>query len=299
MNMKRIAIIVCMFLLCNVSYAQNNKNQRSIQAAYALYQIELGKLNKEIEQQNYILKEDKETLFTLRRDLEEERKKYDREILKAYDTEKILKIDEYLNNSFPQMDGWYLTYMMEIAKKYPKDTLFNRRTERIESAIKMKGVYDKADYLNNRLLSLKYKKADFLSTPFKYQEIANQVTQLNNIFNNSNDPRILEMGKQLFSYKKGLDHLSELIESIQKIRKSNPKAKWEDGYKQLFDQLEEEKKQLVEDRKNDPSNSTKSKLERIESLSYLKQCFDQLKTDIKKHSMEESPVEALILRIMG
>ena len=197
------------------------------------------------------------------------------------------------------MDGWYLTYMMEIAKKYPKDTLFNRRTERIESAIKMKGVYDKADYLNNRLLSLKYKKADFLSTPFKYQEIANQVTQLNNIFNNSNDPRILEMGKQLFSYKKGLDHLSELIESIQKIRKSNPKAKWEDGYKQLFDQLEEEKKQLVEDRKNDPSNSTKSKLERIESLSYLKQCFDQLKTDIKKHSMEESPVEALILRIMG
>ena len=298
MKMKKFTTITCFVLFCNVIFAQNSAEQRIASAFNLQYQEKLKRLNQEIEGQKAIMAQNESTISTLRGELQASRNQYDKGMLKAYDMKKILEMDEYLRQSFSKMENWRLVYMLDIAKKYPNDTLFSKRAERIETTIKSKNVYDEAFFQSERLQSLKFDKKQLLTTPFKYQDIDNYVNRLNDVFNSTNDTRIQEMGRILYGYERGIYFFSELIDNVQIIRQGDPHAKWNE-YEVIFAQLEKEKKDLDEEKRRNPSVSTKSRLERIESLPYLKDCLKQLKDDLKKSPSKESSVEALIYRIRG
>ena len=90
-------------------------------------------------------------------------------------------------------------------------------------------------------------------------------------------------------YQFGIEYFKELVDAIQKTRVKKQDTQWAKDYKPLFDNLD----------KKESKNSSAKRIEYIKSLPYLEDCLDQLEKDLQERPNEESPIEALVLRIMG
>ena len=80
-----------------------------------------------------------------------------------------------------------------------------------------------------------------------------------------------------------------IVDAIQKTRVKKQDTQWAKDYKPLFDNLD----------KKESKNSSAKRIEYIKSLPYLEDCLKKKEKDLQERPYEESPIETLVLRIMG
>ena len=292
--MKRIiTTILCLLSFCFGIYAQSQNveemTEKQLNDSIRKWKRELGRFPKYIETQEKNISKNTQNAQKLKEELEEERSKYPADLLMAYDKQKVMEMEEYLKRPFTEISSPYVNYMKEKAERYPQDKEMSRMAKLIEDSMAIKSLLYEADRLNQRLLASNYRANRFKTLPFTYGEITNMIKRVQSRYSVKADKRLLDIGNQLLYYQFGIEYFKELVDAIQKTRVKKQDTQWAKDYKPLFDNLD----------KKESKNSSAKRIEYIKSLPYLEDCLDQLEKDLQERPYEESPIETLVLRIMG
>ncbi len=292
--MKRIiTTILCLLSFCFGIYAQSQNveemTEKQLNDSIRKWKRELGRFPKYIETQEKNISKNTQNAQKLKEELEEERSKYPADLLMAYDKQKVMEMEEYLKRPFTEISSPYVNYMKEKAERYPQDKEMSRMAKLIEDSMAIKSLLYEADRLNQRLLASNYRANKYKTLPFTYDEITNMIKRVQSRYSVKADKRLLDIGNQLLYYQFGIEYFKELVDAIQKTRVKKQDTQWAKDYKPLFDNLD----------KKESKNSSAKRIEYIKSLPYLEDCLDQLEKDLQERPYEESPIETLVLRIMG
>lgn len=292
--MKRIiTTILCLLSFCFTIYAQSQNveemTEKQLNDSIKKWKRELGRFPKYIETQEKNISKNTEKAQELKVELEKERSKYPADLLMAYDKQKVMEMEEYLKRPFAEISIPYVNYMKEKAEQYPQDKDMSRMVKLIEDSMAIKSLLYDTDRLTQRLLASNYKANKIKTLPFTYDEINNMIERVKSRYTIKEDKRLIDIGNQLLYNQFGIECFKDLVDAIQKTRAKKQDAQWEKDYMPLFENLD----------KKESKKSSAKRIEFIKSLPYLEDCLEQLKEDLQEHPNEESPVEALILRIMG
>ena len=292
--MKRIVTaIICLFGFCFAIQAQTTNieemSEKQLKDSIKRWNGELKRLPNYINVQDRIINKNIQKIQEIKAGMEEERSQYPEALLMAYDKQKVMEMEEYLKQPFSEISIPKVKFFMEKAERYPQDKDMSRMAKLMASTMETKSIYEEANNLKNRLSALRFKVKEASKIPFTYNEIQDMTSRLIMNYNITKDKRLEDVDIKLEYNMYGLEYFKKLVDDVQKVRSKKQDVLWEKDYQPLFDNLD----------KKENSNSSAKKIEFITSLPYLQQCLEQLQSDLQTRPMEASPVEDLILHIMG